>query len=70
MARIGDFIAFKAADGIVEGYEPRLISVDEVYEKCKNQVNLADDSEVVNYVKEIYAPFTDEKKFQIRSLKC
>jgi amidophosphoribosyltransferase len=59
MARIGDFIAFKAALELLRDTDQYHI-VDEVYEKCKNQVNLA-DSEVVNYVKEIYAPFTDEQ---------
>lgn len=59
MARIEDFIAFKAALDLLKDTDQYHI-VDEVYEKCKNQVNLA-DSEVVNYVKEIYAPFTDEQ---------
>jgi len=59
MARIGDFIAFKAALALLQDTNQYHI-VDEVYEKCKNQINLA-DSEVVNYVKEIYAPFTDEQ---------
>lgn len=59
MARIGDFIAFKAALELLKDTDQYHI-VDEVYEKCKNQVNLK-DSEVVNYVKEVYAPFTDEE---------
>lgn len=59
MARIGDFIAFKAALELLKDTDQYHI-VDEVYKKCKNQVNLA-DAEVVNYVKEIYAPFTDEQ---------
>ncbi len=59
MARIGDFIAFKAALELLKDTEQYHI-VDEVYKKCKNQVNRK-DAEVVNYVKEIYAPFTDEQ---------
>ena len=59
MARIGDFIAFKAALALLQDTDQYHI-VDEVYEKCKNQANLA-DSEVINHVKEIYAPFTDEQ---------
>ena len=59
MARIGDFIAFKAALELLKDTGQYHI-VDKVYEKCKNQVNLA-DADVVNYVKEIYAPFTDEE---------
>jgi amidophosphoribosyltransferase len=59
MARIGDFIAFKAAVELLKDTNKEHI-LKEVYDKCKNQVNLK-DSEVVNYVKEIYAPFTDEQ---------
>lgn len=59
MARIGDFIAFKAAVELLKDTQQENI-LEDVYNKCKNQVNL-DDSEVVNYVKEIYAPFTDEQ---------
>ena len=59
MARIGDFIAFKAAVELLKDTHQEHI-LKEVYEKCKNQVNLA-DSEVVNYVKEVYAPFDDEQ---------
>jgi amidophosphoribosyltransferase len=59
MARIGDFIAFKAAVELLKDTHQEQV-LEEVYKKCKNQVNL-EDSEVVNYVKEIYAPFTDEQ---------
>jgi amidophosphoribosyltransferase len=59
MARIGDFIAFKAAVELLKDTNQEHI-LKEVYDKCKNQANLA-DSEVVNYVKEIYAPFTNEE---------
>jgi amidophosphoribosyltransferase len=59
MARIGDFIAFKAAVELLKDTHQEQI-LEEVYNKCKNQVNLA-DAAVVNYVKEIYAPFTDEQ---------
>ena len=59
MARIGDFIAFKAAVELLNDTNQKHI-LKEVYDKCKNQVNLK-DSEVVNYVKEIYAPFSDEE---------
>ncbi len=34
--------------------------VDEVYAKCKAQANYK-DNEVVNYVTEIYTPFTDKE---------
>lgn len=59
MAKLGDFIAFRAA---IELLKERNMSniIDDVYQKCKNQIGLEDDK-VVNYVKEIYTPFTDEE---------
>lgn len=59
MARLGDFIAFRAAIDLL--HENGLDSIiDEVYQKCKAQLGL-EDSLVVNHVKEIYAGFTDEQ---------
>lgn len=59
MARIGDFIAFKAALELLKDTNQYHI-VDEVYKKCKEQQN-NDDATIVNFVKEIYAPFTTEE---------
>lgn len=59
MARIGDFIAFKAALELLKETNQYHI-VDEVYQKCKNQSESA-DAEIINYVKEIYAPFKDQE---------
>ena len=59
MARIGDFIAFKAALELLKDTNQYHI-VNDVYTKCKLQTNLT-DSEVINHVKEIYAPFSDEE---------
>lgn len=59
MSRMEEFIAFKAAMSLlVERNMQHLI--DEVYEKCKNQ-DSAQSDKVENYVKAIYAPFTDEE---------
>ena len=59
MARLGDFIAFRAAIDLL--HENGLDSIiDDVYRKCKAQLGL-EDSLVVNHVKEIYAGFTDEQ---------
>lgn len=59
MAKLGDFIAFRAAIALLkENFQDHLI--DEVYRKCKAQAALP-DKDVVNYVKEIYAPFTAEQ---------
>ena len=35
--------------------------VDEVYEKCKAQQAKEEKEDIVNFVKEVYAPFTDEE---------
>jgi len=59
MARIDAFIAFKAAIALLKQTNQYHI-VDEVYQKSKAQQGL-DDKAVVNYVKEIYSPFTDEQ---------
>jgi len=59
MAKLEGLIAFQATLELLK--ERNLYHlVDEVYQKSKAQENLP-DSEVVNYVKEIYAPFTDQE---------
>ncbi|MGA9589838.1 MAG: amidophosphoribosyltransferase [Salegentibacter sp.] len=59
MARIEDLVAFKAALELLRENNSYHI-VEEVYAKCKEQVDL-EDEEVKNFVKEIYDPFTDEQ---------
>lgn len=59
MARIGDFIAFKAALELLKETNQYSI-VDEVYKKSIAQRSIS-DAEIVNHVKEIYAPFTTEQ---------
>ncbi|MFO7720790.1 MAG: amidophosphoribosyltransferase [Gillisia sp.] len=59
MARLEDFVAFKAALALLEDTNQYHI-VDSVYEKCKKQVEL-EDEEVQNFVTEIYAPFKDQE---------
>jgi len=59
MSRMGEFIAFKAAIALLE--ENKMHSmIQETYEKAKKQQNLPKE-EIVNYVKDIYKPFTDEQ---------
>ena len=59
MSRMDEFIAFRAAIELLkERKQERLI--DDVYAKSKAQCELPAD-EMVNYVKEIYAPFADEE---------
>ncbi|MGY5846060.1 amidophosphoribosyltransferase [Salegentibacter sp. HM20] len=59
MARLEDLVAFKAALELLKENNQYEI-VEEVYDKCKKQVDL-DDREVQNFVKEIYEPFSDEQ---------
>lgn len=56
MSRMGEFIAFRAA---IELLKLRGMTelIDSVYEKCKTQENKPKE-ECVNYVKEIYLPFS------------
>jgi len=56
MARIDAFIAFKAAVELLKDTNQYSI-VDSIYKKSKAQHGKA-DAEIINYVKEIYAPFT------------
>lgn len=57
MAKLEGLIAFQATIALL--IERNLYHiVDDVYTKCKRQENLK-DADVVNYVTEIYAPFTD-----------
>jgi amidophosphoribosyltransferase len=59
MARIEAFIAFKAAVALLKDTKQENI-IDEVYKKSKAQQSKKDDK-IVNFVKEIYAPFTTEE---------
>ena len=59
MARMGDFIAFRAAIALLKERGMEAV-IDEVYQKCKAQIDLPKE-EVVNYVKGIYDPFTPEE---------
>ena len=59
MSRMGEFAAFRA---VIELLRSR--GMDEVitrtYRKCKAQENLPKE-QVINYVKDLYAPFSDEE---------
>lgn len=59
MARMNEFIAFKAAIALLEERGMRDV-IERAYNKSKAQENLPKEK-MVNYVKEIYAPFTDEE---------
>ena len=57
MSTLEGFIAFQAAIELLKERKMTNI-IDDVYKKCKAQENLK-DAEVINFVKEIYNPFTD-----------
>jgi len=59
MSRMGEFVAFEAAISLLKeaGKENVII---EVYQKCKDSAGLPKE-DVVNYVKAIYEPFTDQQ---------
>ena len=59
MSRMSEFIAFKAAIELLEDNNLQHI-IQSVYDKCLGQVGKKKE-DMVNHVKEIYAPFTDEQ---------
>tara|TARA_R110002110_G_scaffold114048_13_gene282766 strand:+ start:4682 stop:6580 length:1899 start_codon:yes stop_codon:yes gene_type:complete len=59
MARLEHLIAFQAALELHKDQGTSNI-VEKIYQKCKSQIELV-DTEVVNHVKELYSPFTDEQ---------
>ncbi|HOY31949.1 MAG TPA: class II glutamine amidotransferase [Bacteroidales bacterium] len=59
MAKLSDFIAFRAAIKLLEETGQEEI-ISRVYKKCKAQENLPKEK-MVNYVKEIYDPFTADR---------
>lgn len=59
MSRMGEFCAFRAAVALLKE-SGRTDVLDDVYRRCLAQESLP-DSEIVNCVKDIYAPFTDEE---------
>lgn len=59
MAKLESFIAFQAAIELLKERNLQQI-IDDVYNKCKAQEKLK-DIDVINYVTEIYNPFSDEE---------
>lgn len=59
MARMNEFIAFKAAIELLKEREMKDV-IERAYNKAKAQEKLPSE-QMVNYVKEIYVPFTDEE---------
>ena len=59
MAKMGDFIAFQAAVSLLNESDQEDVLVN-IYNKCKAQQEHSKE-EMVNYVKEVYSPFTEEE---------
>ncbi len=59
MAKLGDFIAFRAAIELLKDTLQENI-IDDVYDKSKAQQHLPKE-EIINHVKDIYRPFTPEQ---------
>ncbi|MCE2681387.1 MAG: amidophosphoribosyltransferase [Flavobacteriia bacterium] len=59
MAKMGDFIAFEAAIQLLKdrGMEDR---IQQVYQRCLSQIDMPKEN-IVNHVKDIYSPFTDQE---------
>ncbi len=59
MAKLADFVAFRAAIELLKETGQESV-INSVYKNCKAQQNLPKE-EIVNYVKDIYRPFTSEQ---------
>lgn len=59
MSRMGEFVAFNAAIELLKD-EGKEDLIEDVYQRCKAQVNLPLDK-IENFVKDIYRPFTAEQ---------
>lgn len=59
MAKLSDFIAFRAAIELLKDTKQTNV-INEIYQKCKAQENLPKEV-IVNYVKGIYKPFSPAK---------
>ncbi|KAA6301050.1 MAG: Amidophosphoribosyltransferase [Candidatus Ordinivivax streblomastigis] len=59
MNRMDEFVAFRAAIALLKERGMQSV-IDKTYQKCKAQTYLPKE-EVINYVKDIYSPFTTEE---------
>jgi amidophosphoribosyltransferase len=59
MAKLGNFVAFQAAIELLKEQGKQNV-INEVYKNSKEQENLPKE-QIVNYVKEIYRPFSPEE---------
>jgi amidophosphoribosyltransferase len=59
MNNMDEFVAFRATIALLKERGMQSV-IDETYQKCKAQMKLPKE-QVINYVKDIYLPFTDEE---------
>ncbi len=59
MSRMHEFIAFRAVIRLLQERGMQHV-IDDVYRRCKEQDGLPKE-QIVNHVKDIYAPFTDQE---------
>jgi len=57
MAKLGDFIAFKAALALHDDEGTKIGVLESIYKKCKEAIS-TNTEETENFVKELYKPFT------------
>jgi amidophosphoribosyltransferase len=60
MSRMSEFIAFKAAIQLLKDTKQEKV-INEVYNKAKSQQLKPKEEQTINFVKEIYSPFTNEQ---------
>mgnify|MGYP001357780170 FL=1 len=60
MAKLGDFIAFKATMSLLEQTDEGKLSIKDIYNKCK-QALLQKKEEQKNHLKELYNNFSDKE---------
>ena len=60
MAKLGDFIAFRAVISLLNQTPKGKKTIEDTYQKCKESMVLPKE-EQQNYLKTLYAPFTDEE---------
>ena len=59
MAKLGDFIAFKAVISLLKKSDQGKKIIQETYHKCQNSLSQPKEQQK-NHLKNLYAPFTDK----------
>ena len=59
MAKLGDFIAFRAAMSLLKKTENGKKIIQETYKKCQDSLNRPKEDQQ-NHLQDLYAPFSDD----------